>query len=59
MLLCPSSRETPLKDALKEAFRHTPEEPVVKFVHMGLTQLREAANEVRTNRGEDVVSDYV
>ena len=58
MLVSPSSREMPLKDALKEAFQHTPEEPVVKFVHMGLRHLREAANEVRRERNEEEVSDY-
>ena len=36
MLLTPNSKETPLKDALHEAFVNTPEEPVIKFVHMGL-----------------------
>ena len=47
MLLSPNNRETPLKDALLEAFRNTPEEPVIKFVHMGLKNLRDEANEVR------------
>ena len=58
MLQTPSSKETPLKDALKEAFQHTPDEPVVKFVRMGLRQLREAANEIRRERNEEEVSDY-
>ena len=44
MLLTPNSKDTPLNDALLEAFQNTPEEPVIKFVHLGLRQLREAAN---------------
>ena len=36
MLLSPHSKETPLKDALNEAYKNTPEESVIKFVHMGL-----------------------
>ena len=58
MLLCPNSRETPLKDALLEAFKNTPEESVIKFVHMGLRQLRESANEARIEKGIDLVEDY-
>ena len=51
MLKCPDSKQTPLKDSLQEAFRHTPEEPVVKFVHLGLKLLREAANDARAEKG--------
>ena len=51
MLLSPDSKQSPLKDALQEAFRYTPEEPVVKFVHMGLRMLREAANKARVRKG--------
>ena len=58
MLLSPNSKETPLKDALEEAFKNTPEEPVIKFVHMGLRQLREAANEIRRDKNEVEVEDY-
>ena len=58
MLLSPDSRQSPLKDALQEAFRHTPEEPVVKFVHMGLRMLREAANAARNERGIELIEDY-
>ena len=58
MLLSPNSKETPLNDALLEAFQNTPEESVIKFVHMGLRQLREAANEARIERGIEVLDDY-
>ena len=51
MLECPDNKQTPLKDALHEAFKHTPEESVVKFVHMGLRMLRDAANKARAAKG--------
>ena len=51
MLLSPDSKQAPLKEALLEAFQHTPEESVVKFVHMGLRMLREAANSARAAKG--------
>ena len=46
-------------DALKDAFHYTPEEPVVKFVHLGLRLLREAANEARERKGIERLEDYV
>ena len=58
MLLCPNNKETPLKDSLLEAFKNTPEDSVVKFVHMGLRQLRESANEARKEKGIETVEDY-
>ena len=58
MLESPCSRETPLNDALREAFINTPEEPVIKFVHMGIRQLREAANEIRKKTNQEEVEDY-
>ena len=59
MLLSPHNKETPLKDALHEAFKHTSEDSVVKFVHMGLRQLRESANEARKEKGIELVEDYL
>ena len=47
-----------MNDALLEAFQNTPEEPVIKFVHMGLRNLRDAANRIREERGIEVIEDY-
>ena len=58
MLLSPDSKQTPLKDALREAFVNTPEDSVVKFVHMGLKQLRDEANAVRVKRNMEVKEEY-
>ena len=50
MLLTPDSRETPMLDALLEAFRVTPEEPVIKFVEMGIEALRREAKQIRQEK---------
>ena len=58
MLQSPDSKQSPLKDALKEAFRHTPEEPVISFVHAGLRSLREEANKARADKGIELKEEY-
>ena len=59
MLESPDSRQTPLKDALQETFKHTPDEPVIKFVHMGLKMLREAANNGRREKNIEQLEAYL
>ena len=58
MLQTPSALDTPLKDALREAFDSTPHDSIPKYIDRGLRLLREKANEIRKARNLRIEEIY-
>jgi hypothetical protein len=51
MLKCPRSRDTPLKDALRETINKVSQDSIPSYVARGLRFLKEDADAIKKDRG--------